>query len=349
MVPRGHGVHRPRRRERGPQPALRAVGHDAVPHRRLGRAVRARPARPRGPARAAPGDPRQDALPHGDRALQRQAPAAVVLGRGRGSPRGAPHREALLLPQAAGGPHAGDRVPPHDRPARRGRRRLSGMRIATKFPFGLVQKSRDLASATEVIVYPALVPVSPAVLRGLPVRHGGNGQTLAAAATGTSSGCATSGPATIHATSTGGRRRGGACPSCARTRTTTAAGSSRPARQRRGRGRGRRRARSRRRSPRRRLTRSSCSAAGSASRSCCAARPLAADTGPAQATRIPCARSRSSSPRRPAAALETRRAPERRDGARAAGRRARAGARRARRPCPTRGGRREGSRRRTGS
>ena len=60
--------------------------------------------------------------------------------------------------------------------ARRGRHRLSGLRIATKFPFGLVQKSRDLANATEVIVYPALVPVSPAVLRGLPVRHGGNGQ-----------------------------------------------------------------------------------------------------------------------------------------------------------------------------
>ena len=60
--------------------------------------------------------------------------------------------------------------------ARRGRHRLSGLRLATKFPFGLLQKSRDLAAATEVIVYPALVPVSAAVLRGLPVRHGGNGQ-----------------------------------------------------------------------------------------------------------------------------------------------------------------------------
>jgi uncharacterized protein (DUF58 family) len=57
--------------------------------------------------------------------------------------------------------------------ARRGRHRLTGLRLATKFPFGLVQKSRDVANAAEVIVYPALVPVSPAVLRGLPVRHGG--------------------------------------------------------------------------------------------------------------------------------------------------------------------------------
>jgi uncharacterized protein (DUF58 family) len=62
--------------------------------------------------------------------------------------------------------------------ARRGRHRLTGMRLATKFPFGLVQKSRDIASPTEVIVYPALVPVEPAVLRGLPVRHGGNRQRL---------------------------------------------------------------------------------------------------------------------------------------------------------------------------
>jgi uncharacterized protein (DUF58 family) len=56
--------------------------------------------------------------------------------------------------------------------ARRGRHRLTGLRLSTKFPFGLLQKSRDVASAMEVIVYPALVPVPPAVLRGLPVQHG---------------------------------------------------------------------------------------------------------------------------------------------------------------------------------
>jgi len=60
--------------------------------------------------------------------------------------------------------------------ARRGRHRVSGLRLATKFPFGLVQKSRDVASAAEVVVYPALVPVSRAVLRGLPVRHAGTRQ-----------------------------------------------------------------------------------------------------------------------------------------------------------------------------
>jgi uncharacterized protein (DUF58 family) len=60
--------------------------------------------------------------------------------------------------------------------ARRGRHRLTGLRLATKFPFGLLQKSREVASAAEVIVYPALVPVAPAVLRGLPVRRGGSRQ-----------------------------------------------------------------------------------------------------------------------------------------------------------------------------
>jgi uncharacterized protein (DUF58 family) len=59
---------------------------------------------------------------------------------------------------------------------RRGRHRLSGFRLSTKFPFGLVQKSRDVASPAEVIVYPALVPIAPAALRGLPVLHGGSRQ-----------------------------------------------------------------------------------------------------------------------------------------------------------------------------
>jgi uncharacterized protein (DUF58 family) len=56
--------------------------------------------------------------------------------------------------------------------ARRGHHRLTGLRLATKFPFGLMQKSREVASPVEIIVYPALVPVPPAMLRGLPVRHG---------------------------------------------------------------------------------------------------------------------------------------------------------------------------------
>src|SRR4029079_11224907 len=51
---------------------------------------------------------------------------------------------------------------------RRGRHRLSGLRVSTKFPFGLIQKSRDVAEPVDLVIYPALVPISPALLRGLP-------------------------------------------------------------------------------------------------------------------------------------------------------------------------------------
>jgi uncharacterized protein (DUF58 family) len=51
---------------------------------------------------------------------------------------------------------------------RRGRHRLSGLRVSTKFPFGLIQKSRDAADPIDLVIYPALVPISPALLRGLP-------------------------------------------------------------------------------------------------------------------------------------------------------------------------------------
>jgi uncharacterized protein (DUF58 family) len=43
--------------------------------------------------------------------------------------------------------------------ARRGRYELTGYRIATKFPFALFRKSRDLAAPLEVLVYPARVVV----------------------------------------------------------------------------------------------------------------------------------------------------------------------------------------------
>lgn len=55
-------------------------------------------------------------------------------------------------------------------PARRGRQRFSGFRVATKFPFGLVQRSRQLAAPSELIVYPALIPAPTAIVRGLPAR-----------------------------------------------------------------------------------------------------------------------------------------------------------------------------------
>jgi uncharacterized protein (DUF58 family) len=56
--------------------------------------------------------------------------------------------------------------------ARRGRYRLSGLRVSTKFPFGLIQKSRDVADPIDLVVFPALVPVAPGLLRGLPTRLG---------------------------------------------------------------------------------------------------------------------------------------------------------------------------------
>jgi len=44
-------------------------------------------------------------------------------------------------------------------PARRGRDRHTGFRIATRFPFGLFEKSREVDSEGELIIYPAVDPV----------------------------------------------------------------------------------------------------------------------------------------------------------------------------------------------
>jgi len=52
--------------------------------------------------------------------------------------------------------------------ARRGRYRLTGFRLATKFPFGLWPRARTVADADELFVYPALIPPTQTVLRGLP-------------------------------------------------------------------------------------------------------------------------------------------------------------------------------------
>ncbi len=51
---------------------------------------------------------------------------------------------------------------------RRGRHRLSGFRLATKFPFGLMQRARTIDDPACVLVYPALAPLPKAILRGLP-------------------------------------------------------------------------------------------------------------------------------------------------------------------------------------
>lgn len=60
-------------------------------------------------------------------------------------------------------------------PARRGRDRHIGFRIATRFPFGFFEKSRELAAPGELIIYPAVDPVSlPFRERG--AEHSGDGQ-----------------------------------------------------------------------------------------------------------------------------------------------------------------------------
>lgn len=55
---------------------------------------------------------------------------------------------------------------------RRGHLRLSGFRLSTRFPFGLIHKSRDVPAPAELLVYPALVPVPAELLRGFASHHG---------------------------------------------------------------------------------------------------------------------------------------------------------------------------------
>ncbi|HXJ21149.1 MAG TPA: DUF58 domain-containing protein [Polyangia bacterium] len=52
--------------------------------------------------------------------------------------------------------------------SRRGRHRLSGFRLATKFPFGLMVRAKQVTAPLELVVYPALAALPPAVLRALP-------------------------------------------------------------------------------------------------------------------------------------------------------------------------------------
>ena len=54
-------------------------------------------------------------------------------------------------------------------PGRRGRDRHTGFRIATRFPFGLFEKSREVAVEGELVIYPAVDPVR------IPPREGGRG------------------------------------------------------------------------------------------------------------------------------------------------------------------------------
>lgn len=48
---------------------------------------------------------------------------------------------------------------------RRGIHRLTGLRLSTRFPFGLLRRSIDLDDPAELLVYPALIPVADPALR----------------------------------------------------------------------------------------------------------------------------------------------------------------------------------------
>ena len=51
---------------------------------------------------------------------------------------------------------------------RRGLHHLSGLRLSTRFPFGLLRRSLDVEDAAELLAYPALIPVTdPTLSRGL--------------------------------------------------------------------------------------------------------------------------------------------------------------------------------------
>lgn len=56
-------------------------------------------------------------------------------------------------------PHSAQIAAYRRTPARRGRDHHVGFRVATRFPFGLFEKSRELAAAAELVIYPAVDPV----------------------------------------------------------------------------------------------------------------------------------------------------------------------------------------------
>jgi uncharacterized protein (DUF58 family) len=67
---------------------------------------------------------------------------------------------------------------------RRGRHRLGGVRITTRFPFGLFVKASRAMGADDVLVYPRRVPPPPALMRqanglgSVPARKRGRGHDL---------------------------------------------------------------------------------------------------------------------------------------------------------------------------
>ena len=151
---------------------------------------------------------------------------------------------------------------------KRGRYRLSGFRLATKFPFGLVPRTRAVADADELFVYPALIPAPEALLRGLR-RTSGPGDRSRPAARASFAACAPTATAMTRATSIGARARAAGYGWCGKKKT------SRRARRRSSSTTARRRRPTRRRSsapsPRRPASASSSPTVDSASASPCGA------------------------------------------------------------------------------
>lgn len=56
--------------------------------------------------------------------------------------------------------------------SRRGYHQLTGFRLSTRFPFGLLRKSHDVVAPTRLLVYPALCPVSDHLVVGKRAQEG---------------------------------------------------------------------------------------------------------------------------------------------------------------------------------
>jgi uncharacterized protein (DUF58 family) len=55
---------------------------------------------------------------------------------------------------------------------RRGYHELTGFRLSTRFPFGLIRKSRDIQAPMRLLVYPALMPVPEHIVYGKKAEEG---------------------------------------------------------------------------------------------------------------------------------------------------------------------------------
>ena len=156
--------------QRRAEPALSGLGDDAVPGAGQRRAVGAVPAPPGGLARAPSaihaGTPYLMGISLSNRKRRLPSFSVEVEDLVAGRPL---DKRCYFLKLPAG--RTQETAYRHQL-ARRGRHQLTGFRLSTKFPFGLIQKSRDVADAHELLIYPALVKVPEALLRGFPATHG---------------------------------------------------------------------------------------------------------------------------------------------------------------------------------